>query len=267
MNKKYLLFLLMTTVMFAGCKTKQIASKQTLQKNPVAELIEKVQQAEPGFKTANVSKMSMALNIDGRAFTVSASCKIQRDSAMHMSVQPIPGFEMFKLEITPDSIRAFDKVNRKMYVTDFSYLEKRFGVAVDYYTLQAIISNKFFTVGSQNPNKEKCKLSGESETLRGIQFENPTILQVMNVNDVYRIDKVDLTSKSTNYLMSVLYSEFLLIDNVTFPQKIKIQASNPKHSLNCDFNISKAMFDNKIVFSSIESGRYERADINQLLKK
>lgn len=267
MNKKYLLFLLITTVLFSACKTKQIVSKQAVQINPVEQLIEKVQQAEPNFKSANVSKMSMALNIDGRAFTVSASCKIQRDSVMHLSVQPIAGFEMFKVEITPDSIRAFDKVNRKMYVTDFSYLEKRFGVAVDYYTLQALISNRFFTVGSQNPNKDKCKLSGESENSHGIQFENSAILQVVNVNDVYRIDKVNLTSKSTNYLMSVLYSDFLLIDNVSFPQKIKIQASNPKHVLNCDFNISKAMFDNKIVFSSIESARYERADINQLLKK
>lgn len=267
MNKKYLLFLAIVVLVFVSCKSKQVVVQKQIENKPLFELIEKTESAQPQFSTVNVSKMSMALNIDGRAFTVSASCKIKRDSVMHLSVQPIAGFEMFKVEITPDSIFAFDKVNRKMYATDFSYIEKRFGVAVDFYNLQALIFNHFFTIGTRTPAKEKCKLIAGDKTLHTLSYETESMLQTVNINELFRIEKVDLNSKSSNYLMSVLYADFLLIDNVNFPQKIKIQASNPKHNLNCDFTINKAIFNNKIVFSSIEPGRYEKADINQLLKK
>lgn len=267
MNKKYLLFLGVLSLVFVSCKSKQAIVQKQVENKPLLELIDKTEMAQPQFNTVNVSKMSMALNIDGRAFSVSASCKIKRDSVMHLSVQPIAGFEMFKVEITPDSIFAFDKVNRKMYVADFSYIERRFGVAVDFYSLQALISNHFFTIGTRTPAKEQCKLITTDQTSNGLSYETESMLQTVNINEQFRVEKVDLNSKKTNYIMSVLYTDFMLIDNVTFPQKIKIRATNPKHNLNCDFSISKALFNNKIVFSSVEPGKYERADINQLLKK
>ena len=49
--------------------------------------------------------------------------------------------------------------------------------------------------------------------------------------------------------------------------KIKLKALSKKHAMNCDFSISRVIFNNKIVFSSIDPARCDRADINQLMKK
>ncbi len=91
--------------------------------------------------------------------------------------------------------------------------------------------------------------------------------QSTQVDALYRIEKVELKSKNTNYTMSANYSGFMTLDSLVFPQKINIMATDKKNTLNCDFTISKAVFNNKIVFSSLDPGRYDRADINQLMKK
>ncbi|MBV5343348.1 DUF4292 domain-containing protein, partial [bacterium] len=79
---------------------------------------------------ANVSKMSVAVEVGGRKFNTSASCKIRTDSAIHISIQPFLGFEMFKVEINKDSLLVFDKVNKKLYPVPFAYFKTKFGLTV-----------------------------------------------------------------------------------------------------------------------------------------
>ncbi len=91
--------------------------------------------------------MSLALDLLDRKVNVSASCKFYKDSAMHISIQPFMGIEMFKAELNPDSIIVFDKMNRRYYVINYNYFTERFGVDIDFNSLQALISNQFFCVG------------------------------------------------------------------------------------------------------------------------
>lgn len=265
-NKNIILYLIVLLVV-VGCKTKLLIPKQTNQEYKKAELFEKIRLNEPKFTTANVSKMSMMLNLDGRTFNVAASCKIRTDSAMQISIQPAFGIEMFKIEITPDSIRAYDKINKRMYVTDFMFLETKFGLTINYSDLQALLTNQFFTIGSKEIQKEKCTVSFGNDELNTILFENKQLTQNTEINNQFRMQKTELKSKTSNYTMSAVYTDFVLIDNLLFPQKINVRAYSSKHTMNCDFNISKAIFNNKIIFTTIDPSRYDRADLNQLMSK
>ena len=150
MGKTKILLFVALVVLFTACKSKQSVMYQAATgKTKNTELIQKVRLNEPQFNTANVSKMSLYLNLDGRTFNVSASCKIRTDSAMHISIQPALGIEMFKLEITPDSILAFDKINKRLYATDFKLFETKFGLTVNYSDLQSLISNGLIVTGKQ----------------------------------------------------------------------------------------------------------------------
>lgn len=267
MKVKNIIIYGLVLITVVACKTKQQLPKQTGQDYKKTELIEKITQSQPVFSTANVSKMSLLLDIDGRSFNVAASCKIRTDSAMHISIQPAFGIEMFKLEITPDSIRAYDKLNKRMYVTDFKYLETKFGLTVNYYDLQAMLSNQFFTIGSKEIQKDKCSLIKGNNEMNTISYENNQLIQNSEINNEFRIQKTELKSKTSNYSMSASYNNFVMTDNILFPQKINVKAFSTKHTLNSDFNISKAMFNKKIVFSTLDPSKYERAELNQLMTK
>jgi hypothetical protein len=67
--------------------------------------------------------------------------------------------------------------------------------------------------------------------------------------------------------MTVDYANYAILDGVNFPLKIMIEAKSLKHNLNCDFNISKATFNNKVSFSALDASRYTRGDISQLMNK
>lgn len=261
--------LVYSLVLFAvvACKTKLQVPKQTNQEFKKTELIEKIRLNQPQFNTANVSKMGMLIDLDGRTFNVAASCKIRTDSAMHISIQPAFGIEMFKLEITPDSIRVYDKINKRMYVADFKFFETKFGLTVNYLDLQAMLSNQFFTMGSKEVQKEKCSVSVGNDQLNTISFENNQLIQNSEINNQFRIQKTELKSKTSNYTLSGTYSNFINFDNILFPQKINIKAFSTKHSLNSDFNISKVIFNSKVIFTTIDPSRYDRADLNQLMSK
>lgn len=267
MKVKNIIILGLVLITVAACKTKLLLPKKAEQDYKKTELIDKITRQQPAFTTANVSKMSLLLDIDGRSFNVAASCKIRTDSAMHISIQPAFGIEMFKLEITPDSIRAYDKLNKRMYVTGFRFLATKFGLNVNYYDLQAMLSNQFFTIGSKEIQKDKCSVVNGDNGLNTVSYENNQLIQTMEINNEFRIQKTGLKSKTSNYNLSATYSNFVLSDTILFPQKINVKAFSTKHSLNSDFNISRIMFNNKIVFSTLDPLKYERTDLNQLMNK
>ena len=120
--------MLVLIVGFTSCKTVKTISKPSMEKkiNPMVQFIEQVQKNQPEFRTANVSKMAMELQMGERNLNVSATCKIRKDSALYLSIQPFLGIEMFKAEFTTDSIKVFDKMNRRYYSADYLYFSRRF---------------------------------------------------------------------------------------------------------------------------------------------
>ena len=267
MKTKRLIPILLIAILVIGCKTIKQAAKQEVVTEKASELIQKVQEQQPQFNTANVNKMNLSLNIDGRTFNVAASCKMRTDSAMHISIMPAFGFELFKLEITPDSILAFDKINKKLYAINFEYIEEKFGLNISFKDLQSVISNQLFNVCSQELNVKNFSLESGDKNLNRLTNECKEIQQITDINSLYRIERIQLLPNSSDYQMTVDYSDFANLDMLSFPQKIKIEAKNMKHNLNCDFNISKATFNNKVTFSALDASKYTRGDINQLMNK
>jgi hypothetical protein len=231
------------------------------------EQVEKIQKAEPKFASANVSKMTVAVEVGGRKFNTSASCKMRTDSVIHVSIQPFMGFEMFKVEINKDSMLVLDKVNKKLYQVPFAYFKIKFGLTVGFSDIQAMLSNRFFTVGSAEADLRNCKQSESVNNLNVITYQNSEMNQQIMINSTDRIEKQELKAINSDYRMEVAYSQFALLETIVFPQIINLVTTNGKRTVKFDFKISKAVFDSELSFSKIDSSKYSIGDINQLLNK
>jgi hypothetical protein len=125
MNKTLNFTLIVCVFLFsASCKTKkQITQTEATSTESIAVLLKNIRVAEPDFRTANVNKMSINIAYDTRKMNnISASCRMIRDSAIFVSLQPVFGIELFSVEITPDSITVIDKMNRKYYALTYQYI-------------------------------------------------------------------------------------------------------------------------------------------------
>ena len=266
--KQRIIISIFSLLLLIACKTTSLVKKNiTKAENPVAELIEKVQKAQPQFITANVSKMALEFTMNERKVNVSATCKIQKDSVIYLSIQPFMGIELFKAELMRDSIRVFDKMNRKYYVTDYRYFTKRFGVEVDFNSLQALIFNQFFCINQKEILYDSCKLITLSSERYRIDYETPGMQQNTTISVDNIIQQVLLKAKNSSYQLQTNYEDFIIKNGVNFPQKISILASNQKSSASCIFSILKVEFNTDIKFVPSNTDRYNRSEIDQILKK
>jgi hypothetical protein len=255
-------------VFLVGCKTsKNILKNNDKEDSRVAGLIEEVEKTQPQFKTANVSKMAVSFNINNREVNVSASCKIKKDSLIHLSIQPFMGIEMFKAEFTTDSIRVIDKMNHKYYVVDYAALSSRFGVTVDYYSIQNLLFNQFFCIGRKTVLVDSCKLVPLPKGKNSLEYKNSKMTQKTELSSTNAIEKVTLEAIGTPYQLNVDYREFTNTNGTNFPLKIAILISNQRSNVSSVVSILKIDFNTQLKFTAGNTDKYSRSDINLLLKK
>lgn len=267
MKNKILLFLCCVLLLLTACKTTRNVQRQA-QKMPVAQLIENIRKQQPRFATANVSKMTMEFDMNDRKVSVSASCKIRTDSAIYLSVQPLLGIELFKAELTADSIRVFDKMNNRYFVVDYTYFRKRFGVDVDFYNLQSMIFGQFFCIGQGNRIPvDSCKLTMTPQGLYQIDYATKKMTQSTLVSPEYQISEVNLKSNDSDYQLQTSYSDYIRQNEINYPQKITLHANGQKSRANADFSILRVEFNTALKFQPTNAARFNRADIDQILKK
>ena len=269
-NKNAVLFfigIVLISMVFVSCKSKKALVKTDLIDRKLLEQVERIQKNEPSFTSANVSKMSVAVDVDGRKFNTSASCKMLTDSMIHISIQPFLGFEMFKVEIDKDSVLAYDKVNKRLYALPFDYFKTRFGISIGFNDLQSILSNRFFTVGNIKPDLMHCKQLESVGSLNVVAYFAEEMMQKMLINTQDRIETVEMSSTKSDYKMVVKYSQFAQLDTQVYPQLITLEANNAKRNVQFDFKISKAVFNGELNFSTIDPSKYSKGDINQLMNK
>lgn len=268
MKNKLIIFTLFALMLLPACKTKQGAIGPEQRKMPVGQLIEKVQQAQPEFTTANVSKMSMAFDMNERKVNVSATCKVRKDSAIHVSVQPFMGIELFKAEFNRDSVHIFDKMNNRYYAVDYAFFSKRFGVDVDFYSLQALIFGQFFNVGAgKEVRPEKHRIVSSTSDLARIEYVGETMTQTTAVSNDFKIMQVLLQGKNNDYRLEANYDKYTVTGGVNHPQRIGIKAEGRKNAARSDISVLRVEFNTNVKLQSTNPARYTRGDIDQLLTK
>ncbi len=259
--------LLLAILAFASCKTTKNVTTTSEGTKSVSSLVEKILKAEPQFTTANVNKMSIAVEMAGRNVNANATCKVRKDSLIHLSIQPFMGIELFKAELTPDSIRVFDKMNNKFYLLDYNFFAEKFNLKVDFYSLQSLIFGQLFCVGEKELDIKKLSLSKNNAGQKRLFFENVDMQQYSDVTNDFNLQQVLLKSKSNDYELKTNYSNYVVENGVSFPAKISLNANNQKHTVACDFSILRVEFNSPLKFQATNPGRYSKGDIEQLLKK
>ena len=268
MKQKTILVIAFTMMIMSACKTTRQVAKQThTTSTEINQLVENVKKVQPQFKTANISKMSLAFNVNEREVNVSAVCKMIKDSAIFISIQPFMGIELFKAELMADSIKVYDKMNHRYYVTDYAFFNRRFGVDVDFNSFQALLSAQLFCIGKKEMLTDSCKLTSLTTGGNKIEFNNGNMLQNTEISSQNQIQKVVLKAKNSDYQLQTDYSDYTLVNGVNFPQKITLLATDHKSKATCDFSILRVEFNTDIKLSQTNPDRYSLGDIDQLLKK
>lgn len=267
MRTKWIVMSMAILMLAASCKSKQLITKEiSVSKESAEEVVAKTTQRQPKFDNAHVSKMSLILELNSRTVKVASNFKLITGEGMHISIMPALGIEMFKVEITPDSIYIFDKFNKQYYATSFQQLEKIIGVQLDYHSLESLLSNRLFVLGHKEIPLSKLRI-GQTDGKQTLSYKSGDQIEVTTINNLYGIESVKIGSQNSKYKFIASYEDFALLDGLNFPQKIKINANNSQNYLRCDFSINRVAFNTNLSLQALDKSGYQKTDINKLLKK
>ncbi len=275
-NQKYILVVLLFTLLFVGCKSsKRIitqSEKESIEVNrqfSPADMVVQLQKNQPAYKTAKVNKMSINLRLKDREMEVKAICSIVSDSAIHISIQPFFGIELFKVEMTPSSLLIIDKANRKFYESNYGIFDNQFEIYVNYDVIQSLISNRLFVAGKRGFSPNDFSWSNDAkETKNSLLVWFEKMNQEVGVDlGLGRISNVLLKSNDEKYQMETLYSNFRNFNGTLFPSSIDISAVGHNQVYAFHFMIEDAVFDVPVVMQSTNLSKYSRGDINSFFKK
>lgn len=119
----------------------------SLEKNKLAEVKEEPSNIKVAREIMNANTMQyqtaklktkLQYASNGKKQNFNAQFRIEKDKQIWVTITVV-GLEVARAIITPDSVKALDKINKRVYIYTFSELVKLINIEIDFNTLQDII--------------------------------------------------------------------------------------------------------------------------------
>ena len=259
MNMRAFLLIVCSLILLASCRSTRKLTKVISIKDSVVTVInpydsdsakfvratmQKIRERQIQFKTFS-SKIKVNYYDDkNRSFDFNAFFRMQKDSAMWISIVAALNIEAFRVLIRPDSIIILDKLNKTIQKKPFSYLQIITKVPFDYQTLEnLILGNPIYL------DKEVIAFSEKSETFSfstiGEAFKNFLTVGRNDLNIlISKLDDIDITRSRTANLS---YSGYVSIGEKMFAEQRKIDLAE-KTQIQIYLDFKQVEFDKPIGF-------------------
>lgn len=147
----------------------------------------------------------------------SATIRIERNRALWVSVSPGLGIEVLRCLITPDSVFAVDRYNRKNYRYDYATLSKKLDFQITYPILEAALLGNL-----PYPELAPSKLTlQETFYLLTQRVGNLTVENYVGDTNG-KLARVIAEEDGTQNLMEVNYGEYEPLANGLFPYESRV---------------------------------------------
>ncbi len=268
--KKIFFFTLLAFL--TSCKVKQTAITPTTypQQTSINSFCQEIQKNEPHYNSVDIKKISIRAKINQQENYLSGGIKIQTDSFIFISLQPLPGFEMFRIEFFPEKFRFFDKMNRKYFEATYEYIEQTTKIPLQYKNLEDLFSRKLFVLGRKLESttfNSIFSLSTQNGFVLASQSADGRIQQDIKVSPELLIDNIKMSQYLKGNSLSANYSGNYSNKN-PFPEKISISMDIfNSFSAEIEMDLQKPIFDKSLNEKPTQLDRYTRVSLNDFFKK
>ena len=214
-------------------------------------------------------KATFTVDYNGKSFSVKGNVKIQKDSCIIISIQPIIGIEAGRLQATKNNIIVIDRMHSTYYQATYNDIKSMTGVALDYETLQAVLSNELFLTGvdekKMNANMFEIKASANGHQLKSnLPATQCPYLFDFYIDTNYKLTQTIITERLHANIFSCKYSNFLQTEKCQFPYNMELSVFDGKQSGKLNINFSKIEIDKNLNINLSVPSKYKAGDISKL---
>lgn len=236
----------------------------------------------------------VGMKIDAESITMGetqgfkATLRMRRDSAIWVSISPALGIEVFRILITPDSLKLISKVpdNKYYYAGRLDVLSQMLGTEIDFDMLQNLLVGNALGLDkdegrfrSEEDGQQHLLISRYKRRVRRVvgvddrKLEDDTI--VVNPNDPryqrtirrleegddlivsrywldperYRLVKSVFNDLVAQRALEVLYAGFEKNGEQFYPTDIRLRVSNPQMTRELHLEVTKLVTDKTFEFT------------------
>ena len=238
--------------MLTGCKSsKKVGTVESASVKAHNEFFQSVEDQSFQFRT-----LTARLNVDLDAF--------------QLSVQPFLGIEIFRIELSRDTIKVVDRMNKRYMIENYSNLQGQTPIEFNFYNLQALFTNHLFIPGEQGVSRKhynRFKLNQEGPVAEIKTKDAMGLFYTFKADGEEKLLSTYVADPSDRYALQWLYEDFRLVDRQPFPMLMDVQVlknGNPEGGVKIHY--SRIQLDEPLKLDFSVPTKYKRITFAQVLK-
>ncbi len=265
MNKIFRYITLLSAVLIlAGCHTQQAGQKHRASHD--RQVVEKTLAAQPIFQTLDAN-MQLKLTAAGNSFSSNGRLQAICDSMMVLSVQPMLGIELFRIEFTTAEMRIIDKMNHRYATVAYQEIQQKVGLPITFGDVQALFLNRMFVVGKAQSELVKQKwMIQVVEHAHQLVFEQvPLQYTFLVAPHTYALTQSQLAVGGAHIQMQYVGHE--LKENIFFPTALILGVNDGQNNeITCEMAFSKVTFNQSVRMRPVNTLRFNHIPVSKLLQ-
>ncbi len=247
-------WLVLLTFISFSCKSIELVNIGNVSNITDAKLRSLLNENEIKYEKLYLKKVQFSFNDGKDERSFKGSFVVQKDSQIIVSIYALMGIELIRAQLTNNEVIIIDKHNKIVLKTNYNFFSKKYGIDLDFRTIQALITNSLFIYPSENEyyddlKKYKHHIENEAYSFKSLKDKrldrlskrsrNDIIIHKISIHpDIYKIFNVYIKDFSNNQSLNVEYSEFSSKSGVLFPGKVKINGEKANSKLIVDMKIN-----------------------------
>ncbi|MDH6534776.1 hypothetical protein M2101_001452 [Parabacteroides sp. PM5-20] len=212
-------------LLMVGCKSSQkVATVERGETKAHADFFDSMQEQAFRFHTLS-ARMQIELTMQGKEMSSRVDLKMVKDSAFHLSIQPLLNIELFRIELNRDSIRIIDRMNKRYVAESYANLKGQIPVTFNFYNLQSLFINHIFLPGEQqiDPSRyNRFRLNQEGRMAEANVKDPMGLLYTFKVDGEEKLLSTHITNASETYAVQWDYSNFRINEGQPFPMLMHV---------------------------------------------
>ena len=263
----FVIMLIFSAFITSACSVSKRTIKAPLKEQGADYLFENLKSHELKYDFVS-ARFSATFSQNKNNTSFSGQIRIQRDSAIWISISPIMGIEMVRVLITNDSVKYVNRIDKSYFTGNFDYINTLVNSTLDYDMLQSFLTgndfsfyeNSSFRAGIDN-HEYKLITTNRRKLKKHARHNEDISIPLQNIwlnPETFKISKVLIRELSPNGRKLEGVYEYSMNQGQLMPVKVRFELETIDHKNTIEMDYSKISLSTDLSFPFTIPDKYTR---------